>query len=84
MGVCVSETRIRLIEKYVQFLESAEKVQGDTDQLEKLLRGPPSEDAGAVIEETWQRIGGMIGDLNDMGNAFIASANKVGTTFFGC
>jgi len=62
----------------VQFLESSEKVQTDTDQLEKLLREQPADGgAGDIIEETWQRIVGMINDLNDMGNAFICSARKV-------
>ena len=65
------------MEKYVQFLESAEKVQGDLEQLENLLRGAPSEDCGPVIEETWGRIKGMIHDLTDMGNAFVKSAQKV-------
>ncbi|KAF2360881.1 Immunoglobulin I-set [Trinorchestia longiramus] len=71
------EKRISLIEKYVQFLESAEKIQSDLEQLEKLLRGPAAENAGPLIEETWHTIRGMIADLNDMGAAFIKSAQKV-------
>ena len=74
-----TETRLRLIEKYVQFLESADKVQGDLEQLEVLLQGAAggTEDASPVIEDTWARITGMIADLTDMGAAFVSSANKV-------
>lgn len=73
----VTESRIKLVEKYVQFLESADKIQSDLDALEKLLRETPSEDCGQIIEETWASIRGMIHDLTDMGNAFIKDAHKV-------